>query len=398
MSRVIALSIVFGIATPLGGASGQLSGGIGPVARSASTTGSEWRASAQLASSLRFESPNAFLTIDGSIDRRGGSTALGPLTVSPFVLSPALGQFRLVSSAEYTRDSSDPATLSTLSATSSLTYRRGHTGTWIGSKAERNANSSFVSGFWRQLGSRAVIAIASTIRRGSFGAAPPRIWTETHWDSVYTDSSGWQKYSEQRLYGDSGSTGRRRTWAETEARIGWAAGRVALDGVVGWRPSIDTSKHAAWVRGFATVGLARNVALSLGVGTTTRQLPYARSTGRFGLVALRFAPAALVRPKGTPEITAVASAFTVERADGDEYVVHVRLPRARVVELSGDFNSWKPVRLTRATENTWVVSLALKPGTYRMNLRVDGEQWLPPPGTTAVDDEFNGRVGIVIIR
>ena len=44
------------------------------------------------------------------------------------------------------------------------------------------------------------------------------------------------------------------------------------------------------------------------------------------------------------------------------------------------------------------MTLDLKPGAYRMNLRVDGERWLPPPGTAAVDDEFNGRVGLVVVR
>jgi hypothetical protein len=68
------------------------------------------------------------------------------------------------------------------------------------------------------------------------------------------------------------------------------------------------------------------------------------------------------------------------------------------VELSGDFNGWQPVKLSREVGDFWVITLDLKPGAYRMNLRVDGERWLPPPGTTAVDDEFNGKVGLVVIR
>jgi hypothetical protein len=33
-----------------------------------------------------------------------------------------------------------------------------------------------------------------------------------------------------------------------------------------------------------------------------------------------------------------------------------------------------------------------------MNLRVDGERWIAPPGTATIDDDFNGRVGLVIVR
>jgi 1,4-alpha-glucan branching enzyme len=115
------------------------------------------------------------------------------------------------------------------------------------------------------------------------------------------------------------------------------------------------------------------------------------------MLALHLAPAALVRPRETPEITPAASSFTVAPADG-HYMVRVRLPRARTVELSGDFNGWQPLRLTREVDGSWVIMLDLKPGAHRMNLRVDGERWLPPPGSTAVDDEFNGKVGLVVVR
>jgi hypothetical protein len=33
-----------------------------------------------------------------------------------------------------------------------------------------------------------------------------------------------------------------------------------------------------------------------------------------------------------------------------------------------------------------------------MNLRVDGDRWTAPPGTPAVADEFNGTVGLVVVR
>jgi hypothetical protein len=311
-------------------------------------------------------------------------------------LTPAVGGFRLVSVAEYARDpwSAHEVGLHT----ASLSYRRGFNGGWLGYKTEVGTGPSMVVGSWRQIGSRATIAIASTIRRAAVGGSGPRFWTETRMDSIYTDTTGWSKFPVERVFGDSGSAGTRRAWAETEARIGWTVGRIALDGVVGWRPALDTTRHAAWARGFATVGVARNVALSLGAGMTARQVPYAKSTGRFALVGLRLAPVALVRPNETPEITPSAAAFTVAPGAHGEYVVRVRLPRARAVEISGDFNGWKPIPLERGTGDTWVVSLSLKPGAYRMNLRIDGEQWVPPPGTPAVDDEFNGRVGLVVVR
>ena len=88
----------------------------------------------------------------------------------------------------------------------------------------------------------------------------------------------------------------------------------------------------------------------------------------------------------------------MKKNDAGEYVFSVRLPQARVVEVSGDFNNWHAVKLEQTRPGIWEVVLPVSPGTYRMNLRVDGERWIAPPGTTAVDDEFNGRVGLVIVR
>jgi hypothetical protein len=40
----------------------------------------------------------------------------------------------------------------------------------------------------------------------------------------------------------------------------------------------------------------------------------------------------------------------------------------------------------------------MTPGTHRVNVRVNGDTWTAPPGMPTVDDEFNGRVGIIVVR
>jgi 1,4-alpha-glucan branching enzyme len=115
-------------------------------------------------------------------------------------------------------------------------------------------------------------------------------------------------------------------------------------------------------------------------------------------VSLRFAPAALTRPRDPPQITPAATSFGVRRNAAGEYVFTVRLPRARVVEISGEFNGWKPLKLEQVRSDVWEVALPIAPGSYRMNLRVDGDRWIAPPGTTAVKDEFNGEVGLIVVR
>jgi hypothetical protein len=45
-----------------------------------------------------------------------------------------------------------------------------------------------------------------------------------------------------------------------------------------------------------------------------------------------------------------------------------------------------------------MVTLALAPGTYRFNIRVDGGAWVVPVGVTRLADEFGGTVGLLTVR
>jgi Carbohydrate-binding module 48 (Isoamylase N-terminal domain) len=374
----------------------QLSAGLGPSARGTSIGATGWETAAQLSSSLRFDHPYGLLSFDDVIERRDGALRPGAASFTSTFASPSAAGFRLVATSALERDRQLMPPGDRRSASASLSYRHASSGAWLGYGAERFSTPAVLAGLWRQFGSRATLSLGSTIRHGIFGRMTS---TQTYSDTTYSsDTTLWQVIPHTRTIGDSSDMPSRRAWAETEARLGWVVGRVAFDGVVGWRPRIDTVRHATWVRGFATVAIAHNVALTLGAGTVTRQLPFAPSAGRFGSVSLRFAPAALVRPNAPPQITPAAGAFALRRNEAGEYVVSVRVPHARVVELSGDFNGWHPLRLEQVRGDVWEAALSVVPGTYRMNLRVDGERWIAPPGTTAVDDDFNGRVGLVIVR
>jgi hypothetical protein len=42
--------------------------------------------------------------------------------------------------------------------------------------------------------------------------------------------------------------------------------------------------------------------------------------------------------------------------------------------------------------------LVIAPGVHRVNIRVDGGAWRPPPGLSVVRDEFGGEVGLLVVR
>jgi len=40
----------------------------------------------------------------------------------------------------------------------------------------------------------------------------------------------------------------------------------------------------------------------------------------------------------------------------------------------------------------------LAAGVHRVNVRVDGGEWRVPTGLSAVDDDFEGKVGLLVVR
>ncbi|HWE44348.1 MAG TPA: glycogen-binding domain-containing protein, partial [Gemmatimonadaceae bacterium] len=91
-------------------------------------------------------------------------------------------------------------------------------------------------------------------------------------------------------------------------------------------------------------------------------------------------------------------AFRVDTIAGGARVIRIRAPRALKVELSGDFTDWTPLPMRALDGGAWELVLPITAGTYRVSVRVDGGAWSAPPGLVPVADEFNGEVGVVVIR
>jgi hypothetical protein len=45
-----------------------------------------------------------------------------------------------------------------------------------------------------------------------------------------------------------------------------------------------------------------------------------------------------------------------------------------------------------------MVEMPATAGLHRANIRVDGGQWVAPPGLASLDDEFAGKVGIFFVE
>jgi hypothetical protein len=66
--------------------------------------------------------------------------------------------------------------------------------------------------------------------------------------------------------------------------------------------------------------------------------------------------------------------------------------------MTGDFTQWAPVNLQRLNDGWWGAPVPIEPGTYQMNLRIDGGPWRVPAGMLSMKDEFGGVTGLLVIE
>jgi hypothetical protein len=144
--------------------------------------------------------------------------------------------------------------------------------------------------------------------------------------------------------------------------------------------------------------LTPQLALVGGTGHYAADPAASLPAGRYATLALRIGvgggPAA--RPEKEP--ASAAAGFTRARRGSDGLVaLEVQAPRARAVELMGDFTDWSPVVLTRGGSGLWRVRLPVSPGIHHLVVRVDGGEWRAPPGAPPTVNEFGVAVGALLV-
>ncbi len=120
-----------------------------------------------------------------------------------------------------------------------------------------------------------------------------------------------------------------------------------------------------------------------------------------GSIAGRFVSAAirLRLRSGTPAVPALRSSsmFELHRESPGYVRLIVRAPAARLVEVAGDFTEWRPMSLTRMTNETWGIVVPIAPGVHQINLRIDGGAWTVPAGTTRIAGDYGDEVGSFVV-
>ncbi len=409
-SRAFFLGLIAATPVVARTASAQLATAIDLASRSSQLTAARWSNQLAVSPFLRFDSPH--LSIDGrwtafAGDRQLRTNGFGNVGVTYF--SPIRSGFSLSASAFADRTLLDETVaVSRFGADSRLSYRLGASGVWVGREMSRDNKATpaspvarFSTGAWRQLGSAVVTLSLSSFgsREGARAASmrtvvrPVQTGSSSPVDTLRTISS-----VDTVTVVDSGSTGQRHDWRDAELAVHWSGWRLAFQGVVGTRFSTTRQPNETWGQMQGALTLAPDIALIASGGVRPSSAAYGIARSRFVELGFRVSPSALRRSRLPLGVRPTAAAFEIDDARDGTRTLRVRIPDARSVELSGDFTNWKPVALKRGDADEWETTLAISPGMHRLAIRVNGESWTTPPGIAAVADEFQGTVGVIVVR
>jgi hypothetical protein len=187
-------------------------------------------------------------------------------------------------------------------------------------------------------------------------------------------------------------------FTEAQVTLDWAEGPMEVVGALARRVT-PLRRTTSWqISG--TFMLSSLVGVIAGAGRYGPDPWLAHPGGQYVTLSLRvgFQPEARARLRArTAPVVSATAGFDLSEAGPGQWRLRVYAPLAQVVEVMGDFTDWQVVRLGPAGDGSWTAVVPLAPGTYRFNVRVDGGAWAVPPGLAAAEDEFNGRVGLLIV-
>ena len=184
-------------------------------------------------------------------------------------------------------------------------------------------------------------------------------------------------------------------------------GGVTLSAAGGYRTGEANRVDLGWVSVGATFSINRRLLATASFGNYPADLMQRLPGAKFVALSIRL-PSRSVFPRRDDRST--ASAQPVFAADGvilritatdsakTAKVVRVRAPASERVEIMADFTDWLPVPLVRTPEGVWEVTLPVLRGSHRLNVRLDGGDWVVPTNVARVTDEFGGVVGLVLVR
>lgn len=195
--------------------------------------------------------------------------------------------------------------------------------------------------------------------------------------------------------------------ADLGATVERTLGNVSLSGTFGWRTGQAERVDLGWASIGATFAINRRLLATASIGNYPADLMQRLPGARFISLSIRLPSRSVFPRRDAPSAAAaqpaVASDGIILRIAATDSaraarIVRIRAPASDRVEIMADFTEWQPVPLVRTPDGFWETTLPVGRGQHRINVRLDGGDWLVPTNVARVTDEFGGVVGLVLVR
>lgn len=191
------------------------------------------------------------------------------------------------------------------------------------------------------------------------------------------------------------------------ATIDHSLGAVSLTTTLGWRMGQANRVDVGWAAVGATFPINRRLLATASVGNYPADLLQRIPAARFVSLSVRLPSRSRfprrddhLTPMTQPVVPSDGVILRISSADSARAprVIRVRAPASERLEIMADFTEWEPVTLVRTPAGVWEITIAVPPGPHRLNVRLDGGDWVVPTNVARVTDEFGGVVGLVLVR
>ncbi len=249
------------------------------------------------------------------------------------------------------------------------------------------------------------------VHGGWIGANGGRSWDGFEWrGTLAVEAGGWARLGPGTLSValTSSRVNDDLRFAEAESAFRMERGPlevVAYGGLRHWfRP--DDAAAEGWGGASIAWWIHDRLALTAAGGAYPADYAQGLPSGTFGSLGVRVSTGRLSRARRInepldlllPPVRPGAPGLAFERLDNGSARITLGGLDAAAVELMGDFTGWEPIALVRSGQREWTANVPIPAGIHRVNLRVDGGQWIVPPGLPSSTDEFGGAAGILIVE
>lgn len=336
-------------------------------------------AGSSLSPALRVDWSRATLGASGNVSQLGNGGLSFQGVVSPSVFTPSAGPFTLELASSMGGSSHEDGTRTGEAIGTARAHAMGNgIGAWAGAGLGRTwdgvtwraVRETEVGAWLRRAGATGLVSVTPTVVQDTIR------YTDVQLAMRYPIEAFELGFTAGARSGSVGAAvgGTSRAWGSVSL-VEWVASRVAIVGSAGSYPVDLTQGYPG----------GRFVSIALRIASGNSRL-------------LQHAGSPSAAPATDASRASGVAAFDVRTTINNQRAFRVDAPLAHMVELNGDFTHWQPIRLTRGADGWWSVTLPINPGTYQMNIRVDGGRWIAPPGLLSSVDEFGGTVGIVAIE